>query len=337
MANAVKITEDRGVVLTDAQKEEARDGVQWLKDWYQAKHDAGNFPDGEKAYQEAMKRLDNAQVIATDNISQSILKGLEEGTLHFNEAALRSFGYPQVSKEEATKLCLEKLRPSLEKQEKNDNRMAASAHKFLEEPVVFLDVNRIKENEGDIRCASISSLVTHEFTHISQLSKSENIVKQNLFTLNDNVSEKKSYDAELEKYARIMQLRKDLGLKPNQTLTVEEVQKIRESCEQTRQQFENGELKEVPHNIDYHIFDRYKDEEIVKALNLTAENRSSERQDLSNALRNDALLAAVEITVYEKLNTKENNATTTENSSTNTVPQNIDVLAVQRAKGRDLG
>ena len=88
---------EAGVTLTDAQKKSINEGVEWVRNWYQKRHEAGLFLDGAdigadvEEYKTAMENLDKLQIVATKDMYGTLEKMILEGKLHLKDEVIAQF------------------------------------------------------------------------------------------------------------------------------------------------------------------------------------------------------------------------------------------------------
>jgi len=80
-------------------------------------------------------------------------------------------------------------------------------------------------------------------------------------------------DSKQEVYARLMQLRYDFGLKPNESFTKEQIDEIEQRAKASVEKYKAGE-KTDKSDIDFYIVSRYRNDVIQDMLNFTAEEKT---------------------------------------------------------------
>ncbi|MBO5284612.1 MAG: hypothetical protein J6B00_01915 [Alphaproteobacteria bacterium] len=104
-------------------------------------------------------------------------------------------------------------------------------------------------------------------------------------------------DSKVEIYARIMQLRYDFGLKPDEPFTEEHLEKIKKRAEaaHAENRLKTDTDKSYRADIDYFILNRYTPEVIKKVMNSTVQiNAAESEKALRQSLKNQEYLASVQ-------------------------------------------
>lgn len=281
----IKTTPD--INITPEQTEEIKEGVDWLKNWLTERNKAGKFADEEKGkFDECMNKLENVTIRISNNHHQQLMEELRAGTLHLTEEAIETYGKGDEQKaiENFEQYHLESL---------SGKNIAGQWVQEIAEPTVFVNLNLCTDVEH-----GLSSIVTHETTHLLSIDKSETISTANILGDNEglffekgdtayikeNIRKDDYWDSGNEIYARIMQMRTDLGLDPNKIYTPEDVAKIREQALKAQEKYEQ-DLKTNPDTlrpkeIPTKIISRYTDEQISFLLNETADLGKQSATDL---------------------------------------------------------
>lgn len=325
---------------SDTTKQAIKDGVNWLKDWYTERYNQGYMT--EHAYEEAINQLKNVKIYTTSQGYNRITEELKKGTLHFKKE-LQEKGMKVENWENFV-------------QKNNNFPVGFNAAKYLEEPAVFIDINRIKKEVGN-NPQYISSVIIHELTHQTAPTNDseyytdlafkgmnteqfiENHKKYNLKHLSqkkaiaditpqivqdtntplvkpetksksqtkanpdyqesmlEGVEANAYLDSKAEIYARIMQLRYDFGLKPNEPFSMEHLEEIKKRAEAARAEnrSKTNADKDYRADVDYFIFTRYTPEVIQKVLNSTVQIDDSESEkSLHQSLKNQEYMASVQ-------------------------------------------
>ncbi|MBR5154250.1 MAG: hypothetical protein IKW58_00825 [Alphaproteobacteria bacterium] len=159
-------------------KKEIETGVKWLCDWMRERYNNGHL--SKEQYQDIEKKLSNAQVFITDRGYDKVIDALEKGELHFTDEALNliknKYGY-KYSGETVEEKAIAYVKDLYSTNDPKKNILAYSC-KFIKEPAIFLDIDKIKNNSEKDTCPRISSLVVHEFTHCLNLKSEEKDVNK---------------------------------------------------------------------------------------------------------------------------------------------------------------
>lgn len=102
---------------------------------------------------------------------------------------------------------------------------------------------------------------------------------ENNIILKEGVTFDSYLDSSEEIYARLMQLRYDFGLKPNETFTREQIDEIERRAIAAKEAFKNGESTSKA-DIDFNIVNRYRNGMIRDMLNYTAEEKTDVKSSL---------------------------------------------------------
>lgn len=340
----MKILTGEGVELSDEQKEKVTEGVDWLKSWVAGRYENGHFIDridndrsdaeqekdrdtGILKYQETMKKLDDVNVCVCKDekaVEDYIKKGIREGTLHLADG-LDAYGGDADRAAEEYKL-----------QTNCNGEFLGVRCAELAEPIVFVTEKTV--NQG-----MTASVVAHETTHLIELKDSEIKASPEMFTegpglyyetaagdvwMNSEITADEYWDSGMEIYARLMQMRKEEGITPDEVVTPEKVAKLREKNQKATEAYKKKlgldpkkaysleELKEAEKlhpevkssslGIDYNMFSRYTDEQISFLLNETAAigkprgNETPEQTDVRVAMQESALVANVNFGAFNK-------------------------------------
>jgi len=280
---------EAGVKLTDTQRQSITEGVQWVKDWYEKRHEVGMFLDGAdvgidvQEYQTAMQNLDNLNIVATNDIFGSIEKMIKEGKLHLKDEVVAQFGGDESKAIEAL------LIVNQQKKENPSYAKAAGLHlNYVKEPVLFLNVDLLEKESQNVYAPSLSSTVAHEVTHTLGLQLNEMMTEEilNSGALRAGVKPDTYLDNPKEVYARVKEFCKSMNIDPTKEIKIEDIQRIRDECEKKRADYEkNG--GSVPKDLDHHLFDRYTDDKLVDLINCTAMNEQF-RTDTYDSFRSTA-------------------------------------------------
>lgn len=330
---------------SDDDKQAITDGANWLAQWMTERYNQGVLSKAE--YNKAINNLKNIKVYTTDKGYDRLLEALENGELHFNEAATKRIAkaydrkHPfqgMLSAKDSKKLADfgisfgdadltdEQKSIAFFKEYVENNPSSTGLLGFhlsdIKEPVVFLNVDKLKESSGEVGCPTLTSLAIHEMTHNLKLDMQEDMVmsilkgvkytnnpkpqgvkataptitpefiaesdteiplhkgkkerstdNENNIILKDGVEFDSYLDSSEEIYARLMQLRYDFGLKPDETFTKEQIDEIERRAQIAKEQFENGESTNKA-DIDFNIVKRYRNGMIRDMLNYTAEEKT---------------------------------------------------------------
>ena len=279
---------EEGATLTDKQKEEISAGIAKARSWMDAGCTKGSLlgydtlsldaPD-KKEYKKAAERLENMQVVATEDFYGYVENALAEDKLHLSQKIISQFG------DEENALFALQIANANKKQSMNPNQVAMSVSQYIEEPVIFVNPIALENNQ----VTDLTSVVAYESANVAQVGISEN-VSRDLFQgyLQPGVAFDKYLDNEQAVYNRLIMMQKNLGLKPHQEFSIDEVQKLREQC------IKNG----------YGIFDRYSnDKTIANWLNYASgikKRKTIDRNVLRESMLSDAAGAYREISLLEK-------------------------------------
>ena len=331
--------------LSDDDKQAIADGANWLSQWMTERYNQGVLSKAE--YTQAINNLKNIKVYTTDKGYDRLIEALENGELHFNEASIKRIAkaydrkHPfqgMLSAEDNKKLAdfgfsfgdsdLTDEQKSIAyfKEYVENNPSSTGLLGFhlsdIKEPVVFLNVDKLKESSDITGCPTLTSLAVHEMTHNLKLDMQEEMItsilkgvkytndpaprsvkaeapvitpefigesdteiplhkgkkerstdNENNIILKDGVEFDSYLDSSEEIYARLMQLRYDFGLKPDETFTKEQIDEIERRAQIAKEQFENGESTSKA-DIDFNIVNRYRNGMIRDMLNYTAEEKT---------------------------------------------------------------
>ncbi|MCM1324058.1 MAG: hypothetical protein NC218_07845 [Acetobacter sp.] len=340
----MKILTGEGVELSEEQRGKVTEGVDWLKSWLTNRYENGHFIDridsdrsdaelevdsaaGALKYKETMATLDEVSVCVCKDeqaVEDYIKKGIREGKLHLVNG-LDEYGGDANRAAEEYKLEVNT----------GGGFMGVRCYSLVE-PIVFVTEKAVDQG-------FTASVTAHETTHLIELKDSEAKAAPGVFTegpglfyetasgavlMNPDMEADTYWDSGLEIYARLMQMRKDLGLKPDEVYTPEDVAKLREDCAKRTADYKlklgldvdklysgeeiqaaqklHPEAGEKPTEIDYNMFSRYTDEQISFLLNETAdigkprENETPERMDVRVAMQESALMANVNFEVFQE-------------------------------------
>lgn len=92
--------------------------------------------------------------------------------------------------------------------------------------------------------------------------------------LNEGVEYQPYLDNNKEVYARLMQLRYDFGLKPDESFSMEQINEIERRAQASKQKYKDGDTAKVC-DIDFLIVSRYTKAAVRKMLNWTAEDKNN--------------------------------------------------------------
>lgn len=324
----IKTTPD--ITLTEQEKAEAAEGIGWLKSWLTERNKTGKFKnEADGKFEECMDKLDKVTIRISNNHHQQLMEELRAGTLHLTEEAIETYGKgdPKKAIENFEEFHLESL---------SGKNVAGQWVEDIAEPTVFINLNLCKDVEH-----GLSSIITHEATHLLGIDKSElistaNIIGDNeglLFEngdtayIKENISKDDYWDSSEEIYARIMQMRSDLGLEPTKIYTPEDVAKIREQALKAQEKYEQ-DLKTDPNTlrpreIPTKIISRYTDEQISFLLNETADLGKQSGNDLK------ADMSLYAQTTFDKM---ENITFPADNRDTKTAMQQDAQLAFAKSR-----
>lgn len=199
---------------------------------------------------------------------------LASGQIHLKPEILEKLGLEKA---------LENLQNLIRNNEANNqNALGFSWREYIEEPAIFINTQNIQNLSEKETGVSLSSVITHELTHIAELTSSESYIAHLSQTnysspkkerINeDYISLTSHYDDQPnEIYARLMEFRNNMNIEPNHVFTLEEVQQLRRECDERRRDKKNDTLSPDDfHKTDYKLFDRFTDEDILKMLNMLA-------------------------------------------------------------------
>lgn len=157
-------------------KEAITDGVNWLANWYKESCEAGKISSAE--YEKAIEKLKQVKIYTTQQGVNRVTEELEKGNLHFK---------PELIKRGANIQSWKDLMA-----QKNTFPLGWCARSNIEEPVIIIDVAKIKEKYGD-NPQAVTSTVVHELTHMTaDVFDAERDVKQILSGKNiDNKAKQK--------------------------------------------------------------------------------------------------------------------------------------------------
>ena len=108
---------------------------------------------------------------------------------------------------------------------------------------------------------------------LHQGEKERSTDNENNIILKEGVTFDSYLDSSEEIYARLMQLRYDFGLKPNETFTREQIDEIERRAIAAKEAFKNEESTSKA-DIDFNIVNRYRNGMIRDMLNYTAEEKT---------------------------------------------------------------
>ena len=297
MSGENKIIVDENLQISDEQRQEVQEGLSSLKNWLIKRRAVSKNADGEPDYQIALDNLDKTQVFLTEKGADRLIEAVQNGELHLTDKFIQAYGGKDKAMASLQKIC----------DKQGDNNIAFNARGIVQEPTVFLNLKHYEQNKGHLELRSISSLVTHEATHAIGLKFSENMANVIVGReVNDGVEYSKYRDSGKEVYARVMQLRHDLKLNPEQEFTLDDVSKMRQDCMEKRQGYQKVDGKAAPENLDTMLFERYSDEQIQFLLNATSEilpqqDNSLDRYQLALDMKRDFAASQAELRVKSQL------------------------------------
>lgn len=109
--------------------------------------------------------------------------------------------------------------------------------------------------------------------------------------LKEGVKFDKYLDSDKEVYARLMQLRYDFNLKPDETFSEEQINEIETRAQKAKAEFNSAENAQHT-DIDFNIIERYRNNTLQYMLNEVAETTPDDSiRDLKNSMLNDSLFA----------------------------------------------
>ncbi|MBP5352903.1 MAG: hypothetical protein J6Y91_03970 [Alphaproteobacteria bacterium] len=156
-----------------------KDGINWIANWYKDRCDAGVISSEE--YADAVKKLQQVKIYTTKQGTNRVTEELEKGNLHFK---------PELLKKGASVEMWKKLMA-----QKNTFPLGWCAKDNIEEPVIILDIDKIKEKMGNDPKA-ITSEVIHELTHLTADSfHAEQDVKKIIYGENIDGAAKRAYNS----------------------------------------------------------------------------------------------------------------------------------------------
>lgn len=308
--------------ISDEDKKAIADGANWLSQWVTERYNQGFMEDVE--YKDAMKRLKNVKVVVADDTYEGLIDALEKGEVHMIDYKMKAAAKAHLNSH-----------PELKDSGLTDEQLAIANLKevlataksplgfyagFIEEPAIFLNVDKIKEKSENKLYNSLTSATVHELTHNLQLGSEEYLVGRALYGkfINQSIKERTEkieaptidpeikvfqtkkditppskletqenpgvklkegegynpyLDRKEEVYARLMQLRYDFGLKPNETFTEEQINEIELRAKASEEKYKAGE-KTDKSDIDFFIVTRYRNDIIQDMLNFTAEEKT---------------------------------------------------------------
>ncbi len=263
----VKVTYPQDNKLNEKQTAAIAEGAEWVKNWYQQRNESGHFTELSEhpEFEEVMSRAENVQVIVADDMYTALEQALERGDLHFKDEILLLCGGKEMA--------LEAFKKANQKKRENaaDGDMVIggiSVSRYIDEPVIVFNQAVLPGLSPE----EIESLVVHEMTHVVEAKTSE-MMSQAIHGDYGNLYDEYA-DNPKEMYARLMQLRHHFNLAPDHECTEEDVARMREECAKRREEFakKNEQDAAVPEYVDFMMFDRYSDTEILLLLNYTSEN-----------------------------------------------------------------
>ncbi len=294
----VQIISGEETQLSAEQQAAVQDGAAWVADWYQVRKDSGNYTElpEQPEFDGVMSRLDNIKVIVADDMYTALEQALERGDLHFRPEIIALCGSEEMALE-ALKAANQSKRGKAAAGEQVIGGISVS--KYVTEPAIVLNGEVVK----DLKPEELESLIVHETTHAAEAQTSElmlSMIHGDVGTVHDAYA-----DNPREMYARLMQLRHHFKLPADKECTVEDVARMREECTLRHDKYkaEHGEGAEVPEFVDFMMFDRYADEEILMLLNYTADNGRSGNEDrtlLAGDMRRDAVLSQAKGRAFER-------------------------------------
>ncbi len=142
-------------------QQQIAEGVNYVYDWISSRYETGKM--SEEEYLRCVDKLKNMKVFLTGNDTDRVVSALRKGEVHCKSG---------IDAEEWTAVILSG--------QKNPEMLGYNARRVLEEPAIFIDVEKINEkakNEGGF---SVKGTVIHEVTHVLNLEGSEEIIDKAL-------------------------------------------------------------------------------------------------------------------------------------------------------------
>ena len=322
MAEKKKIQIEDGVEFTKQEQQQVQEALDWLKNWLKEREKAEMLNGGEDAedVQKALEKLDNMNVFIFKNGNDAVIKGLESGKLHLTQDFIDEYGNGNLAE------ALQYVKDEFSDDEDDDSKgfIAFNMSDAIEEPAIFINIDNLRTHEERLKTSIVKTVIIHEATHAINLEDSE--LKCQVTKLNENVENEGYWDSDEEVYARIMQMRQELNLDPAKLYTLDEVKEMRQKCVKSREYVADETDNEK--RIDWRIFEKYTDEQILFFLNETSDNGKQQsdydvkidRQDLAATTKNDAQNAQMEIACVRELasihQSKEQNTSEEKGEST---------------------
>lgn len=318
-------------------KQQITEGVEFVYDWLSERYEAGKLSNIE--YKQSVEKLRNMKVFTTSNYSDRLISALESGEVHINKDLIeagytvdkvkdillespkndRSMGFSvRFLEEPAAFIDIDKI-----------NKYADAGEIPGVSSIVAHEVTHVLNLEvsEDVVNKALCEKYSREY-QFPKRSPEKAVIKPQVIGDNDKTYEHgntkatpkllpgvvlnegvvyNSYrDNGKEVYARIMQMRYDMKLDPKKTYTPEDVEQLRKQVMEKRlQEHKTGD----EYGRDYHIFNRYSNEQISHFLNDTAQieqAKNSENNylaDIKQSMSQDGKRAGA---VMDSLNNQQN-------------------------------
>ena len=318
-------------------RQQITEGVEFVYDWLSERYEAGKLSNVE--YKQSVEKLRNMKVFTTSNYSDRLISALESGEVHINKDLIEagytvdkvkdillespkkdtSMGFSvRFLEEPAAFINIDKINERADVG-KIPGVSSIVAHEVTH--VLDLEVSEYvidealcekygKPNQFPKRSPEKAVIkpqvigdndITYEHGNLKATSKVLPGV-----VLNEGVVYNSYADSGKEVYARIMQMRYDMKLDPKKTYTPEDVEQLRKQVMEKRlQEHKAGE----EYGKDYHIFNRYSNEQISHFLNDTAQVEQAKNTednyltDIKQSMSQDGKRA---VTIIYSLNNQQN-------------------------------
>lgn len=184
-----------------------KDGVNWLANWYKERCNAGVISSEE--YESAIKKLQEVKIYTSKQGTNRVTEELENGNLHFT---------PDLQKKGAT---IDMWKNTMKNQ--NTFPLGWCARKQIKEPVIIIDIDKIKEQRGSDP-KEISSVIVHELTHLTaDCFHAEQDVKKIICGVDIDIEAKKTYNLSHNKNAESITIKPNIIADTNTPLVIPKV------------------------------------------------------------------------------------------------------------------
>lgn len=277
---------------THAVEQAVNEARAWVLNWYNERAKLTNPATGKPFVSEEQlatihERLANVKVITGGNFDTQLFNSVIRGKVHIQNHTPESF---REKLRQAIPTHEEQIRLLQSDKANEVNRAGAYMYGF-DESIICLDEKLIQHAnlhcpEGDDYrlVGELKQAAIHELTHAATY---EIGLDDDITLITDTMRDKHEYwDSTYEIRARLNELRYEHGMTPDQTLTPEQIQQLRQKSvnedQRTIQKLDQyrqqgiSDYDQIPQPIkayDPSIFDRYTDTQVEQLINEVASTR----------------------------------------------------------------